>query len=411
MKSHYTKVIIITILLEFYISNFLFLNLSNKNCVNNKNNISQNLVFRDLYSELSSMQNYIDIVFNYTLIDKGKKFYLHNNPKISIVMSIYNGEAFIKRALLSIQNQDFKDIEIVMVDDCSKDNSLNLIKELMVYEPRITLYQNEENRGALFTKVKGILLAKGKYIMVLDEDDIFVQRNAFSTLYKEAEKNNLDILSFGMLMSKIKINIIRSNSTKPEPPIIYQPELGRKMFHFTKSGDIVQEGGTLVNYFIKKSIYEKAIKQLDEKYLRVKINVHDDFFVFYLLIKSACSYKEIDKFFYLVIMDWDINEPAVKFRTSVKYKERANQKCFGYFNFMEFILNKTENTYYDKKLAFFNYKLLLLNNQCRNNTKYIEKAINISYLYLENKYILEEDKNEIRKFINEKKQKVVNESY
>ena len=110
-------------------------------------------------------------------------------------------------------------------------------------------------------------------------------------------------------------------------------------------------------------------------------------------------------------MDWDINEPAVKFRISEKYKERANQKCFGYFNFMEFILNKTENTYYDKKLAFFNYKLLLLNNQCRNNTKYIEKAINISYLYLENKYILEEDKNEIRKFINEKKQKVVNESY
>ena len=351
------------------------------------------------------MQNYIDIVFNYTLIDKEKKFYLHNTPKISVVMSIYNGEAFIKRALLSIQNQDFKDIEIVMVDDCSKDNSLNLIKKLMVYEPRIVLYQNEENRGALFTKVKGILLAKGKYIMVLDEDDIFVQRNAFSTLYKEAEKNNLDILRFGMLMSKIKINIIRSNSTKPEPPIIYQPELGRKMFHFTQNGDIIQEGGTLVNYFIKKCIYEKAIKQLDEKYLRVKINVHDDFFVFYLLIKSACSYKEIDKFFYLVIMDWDINEPAVKFRTSEKYKERENQKCFGYFNFMEFILNKTENTYYDKKLAFFNYKLLLLNNQCRNNTKYIEKAINISYLYLENKYILEEDKNEIRKFIKEKKTK------
>ena len=140
MKSHYSKVIIITILLVFYISNFLFSNLCNKNCVNNKNNISQNLVFRDLYSELKSMQNYIDIVFNYTLIDKEKKFYLHNTPKISVVMSIYNGEAFIKRALLSIQNQDFKDIEIVMVDDCSKDNSLNLIKELMLYEPRIVLY-------------------------------------------------------------------------------------------------------------------------------------------------------------------------------------------------------------------------------------------------------------------------------
>ena len=173
----------------------------------------------------------------------------------------------------------------------------------MVYELRIVLYQNKENRGSLYTKVKGILLAKGKYITVLDEDNIFAQRDAFSTLYKEAEKNNLDILCFGMLMTKIKINIIRANSTNPEPSIIYQPELGRKMFQFTKSGEIVQEGGTLLNNFKKKSI---------------------------------------------LLMDCDINEPAVKFKTSEKYKVRANEKCFGYFNFMEFILNKTENAYYEK---------------------------------------------------------------
>ena len=70
---------------------------------------------------------------------KDIKFYLHNIPKISSVISIYNGEVFIKRAFLSVQNQNFKDIEIVTVDDCSKDNNLNLIKEMMVYEPRIVL--------------------------------------------------------------------------------------------------------------------------------------------------------------------------------------------------------------------------------------------------------------------------------
>ena len=244
--------------------------------------------------------------------------------------------------------------------------------------------------------------------MMLDEDDLFVQRDAFSTLYYEAEKYNLDLLRFGMLISKIKINIIRLNQTKPEPPIIYQQELSRKIFHFTKIGELVQECGTLVNYFIKKLIYDKAIKQLDEKYLKylnVKINVHDGFFVCYLLIKSAISKKELDKFFYLVIMDWDTKIPAVQFRISEKYKERENLKCFGYFNFMEFILNKTENNYYNKKLAFFNYELLLLKNPCRNNTKYREKVINNSYLYLKNNYILEEDKKEIRKFISDKNKK------
>ena len=77
-------------------------------------------------------------------------------------MPVHNGEAFIKEAIISIQNQDLKDIEIIIIDDKSTDNSVNLIKEIMKNEPRIRLFQNEENRGILFTKAKGILSAKGK---------------------------------------------------------------------------------------------------------------------------------------------------------------------------------------------------------------------------------------------------------
>ena len=60
----------------------------------------------------------------------------------------------MKTALLSIQNQNFKDIEIVMVDDGSKDNSIGLIKKLMRTDPRIVLYKNKENKGMLYTKTK-----------------------------------------------------------------------------------------------------------------------------------------------------------------------------------------------------------------------------------------------------------------
>ena len=70
---------------------------------------------------------------------KNKKYFTSNYPKISIVISVYNGEGYLKTSLLSIQNQDLKDIDIVMVDDCSLDNSVNLIKELMKTEPRIVL--------------------------------------------------------------------------------------------------------------------------------------------------------------------------------------------------------------------------------------------------------------------------------
>ena len=82
----------------------------------------------------------MDLVFNGTKIDKDKIYYPSINPKISIIISVYNGEAFLRTALLSIQNQIFKDIEIIMIDDGSEDNSVNLIKELMKTEPRIILY-------------------------------------------------------------------------------------------------------------------------------------------------------------------------------------------------------------------------------------------------------------------------------
>ena len=98
-----------------------------------------------------------------------------NNPKITIVISVYNGEAFIKSAILSIQNQNFKDIEIIIVDDCSSDNSIYLIKELMKKDTRIVLYQNEINKGKLYSKTFGILKAKGKYVMILEQDDLYVR--------------------------------------------------------------------------------------------------------------------------------------------------------------------------------------------------------------------------------------------
>ena len=66
-------------------------------------------------------------------------------------------------------------------------------------DKRIKLYQNEKNRGALYTKAKGILKAKGKYVMLLDEDDMYVQENALSTIYEEVERYNLDMISFGLL--------------------------------------------------------------------------------------------------------------------------------------------------------------------------------------------------------------------
>ena len=74
------------------------------------------------------IQDFIYINYNSTFLYDNKKFKKNKNPKISIVITIHNAHAFIKSALRCVQNQDFQDIEIIMVEDDSKDDSVKIIK-------------------------------------------------------------------------------------------------------------------------------------------------------------------------------------------------------------------------------------------------------------------------------------------
>ena len=93
------------------------------------------------------VQKFIDLNANGTLIYDSKQFKKSKNPKISIVITVHNGEPFIKNSVRSAQNQDLHDIEILLIEDMSEDNSLKIIKELMMEDPRITLLENDNNKG------------------------------------------------------------------------------------------------------------------------------------------------------------------------------------------------------------------------------------------------------------------------
>ena len=342
---------------------------------------------------------------NGTELYKNKIYNLSNNPKISIVISVYNGEAYLKTILLSIQYQDFKDIEIVMIDDGSKDNSVNLIKELMKTEPRIVLYQNKKNKGALYTKSTGVILSKGKYVMTMDEDDIYVQKDAFSTLYVEAEKNNLDILGFTFIRFRSTISRSLPNYSDKKR-IIYQPELSNLMYNLTSNGKVRQFGGNLWNLFVRNDIFKKVVKQIDEKNFNVRMNHHDDFILFFLLTRSAKSIKYIDRIFYAIYMDWKEDE-KVKFRKKIKYEDIINNKCFEYLNFLEILFKNTKNTFEDKKIAFSQLEEWYLNKLfCRNNKNTRERAIEVFKLYLNNEYVSKEDKKNLEDFINNEQNKI-----
>lgn len=175
--------------------------------------------------------------------------------------------------MISIKKQDFQDIEIILIDDCSKDDSVNYIKELMQIDRRIILYQNKENRGALYTKSKGILLSKGKYVMTLDEDDMYIRSDVFSTIYNEAEKDNLDIFGFVSLNTGLKfakrLYVLRYLQT----PILYQPDIPKRMYDYKENGEVKAIGDVIWNYIFRTYLFQKTIKEIDKKVFNIKMNV------------------------------------------------------------------------------------------------------------------------------------------
>ena len=149
-----------------------------------KNHLTEKLV--DKYN------TYMNICQKGILLDN-KTFNLSLSPKISVIMPLYNGGKYLYYSLRSIQNQKMKDIEIILINDCSTDDTLQIIEKYMKEDPRIKLINNEKNRRILYSKSISALYANGKYILELDQDDMFITDDAFNILYNDAEKNKLDL--------------------------------------------------------------------------------------------------------------------------------------------------------------------------------------------------------------------------
>jgi len=358
----------------------------------------------DRNSEYNNVQEYYKMIQDHVLYDKGKIYNPSGNPKISIIIPVYNGEAFLQETLISIQNQDFKDIEIIIIDDKSTDNSTILIKELMKTEPRISFYQNEENKGPLYTKKKGILAAKGKYLMIIDDDDKFLQRDAFTSLYEEAEKFNLDILEFKSILSTSLLNIDQYNKTgKENYSILYQNELNNYMYFPGFLGVIEKYDNKKVNHFVKTILYVNILEQIDDKYFNIRINYYEDYMFFFLLTRNAKSLKKIDRIFYLKEKVIFSDDSKKNHRKNERLKEGFNYLCFAYLNYIQFLFDKTKNTVEDKKIAFSQLEKLYLDNLCKSNPNYKKMALNIIDLFLNSEYISLADKKKIRIFLADKK--------
>jgi glycosyltransferase involved in cell wall biosynthesis len=115
-----------------------------------------------------------------------------NNPLVSVVMSAYNSKDYIADAIESIINQSYRNIELLIIDDKSNDNTYELIKEYEKVDNRIKSLSNSKNIGLTKSLNKGILLSKGELIARQDDDDISLL-NRIEVQVKNICSGNFDV--------------------------------------------------------------------------------------------------------------------------------------------------------------------------------------------------------------------------
>lgn len=157
------------------------------------------------------------------------------NELITIIVPIYNVENYLQRCIDSLINQTYRNIEILLINDGSKDNSLSICQENCLKDSRIKLI-SQQNHGLAYTRNVGIQNATGKYVMFVDSDD-YIHPQMTETLYKNLIAENAEISSCGH--AEVYDNGFINVLNKKKIYKTYTAEEALQVFLFTYEIDII----------------------------------------------------------------------------------------------------------------------------------------------------------------------------
>ena len=287
--------------------------------------------------------------------------------KISIIIPIYNSEKYLKQCLESLKFQDYKNFEVIMINDGSTDSSQNICKLFSKNDDRFKLY-NQKNSGVSKSRNSGLRKATGDIIMFVDSDD-YLEQNAFSIIVKQLDRNDILCFAYNIIYKDKVQKIVLKNTTIREE--IY------KNIYYNNS-----IGGYLWNKVFRLDIIRKNKLQFNE-------NIH-----FCEDLLFVCQYLKFCKNLYY------FNKPLYNYRmrkSSVSF-DFYNKKNISILNSFEFLakLNKNDLNLYNE----FCYKYLINYYKFKKIIKRSKFNMNSSILKLENKVVRQRSiKDKIRFYI------------
>ena len=307
-------------------------------------------------------------------------FVKRENPKISLVIPVYNKESFLLPLYKSIQNQSMKDIEIIFVDDNSSDNSVKLIEQFMEKDKRIVLIRHDVNYRTFYSRNEGVRKANGKYILFIDPDDL-VLNNILEKSYETAEKHKLDIVQFYFLMGNYKISEV-SNEFKYKSGILYQPQL-KEVFYYGQTRNLWDK-------LIKRELLMKSEDFMNDEFKNERYEVHDDDALFYGLIKFAESFGFLEQIGYF----YNINIPDSTTKTKFN-REKINKIFRALFTIMKYYYIQSDDNRKEKFMVgyqFFFNKVYVYKNYIKYMTDGFELTLDVLNLYMKSNYMMNSEK-------------------
>ena len=342
------------------------------------NKLNKTNLYDNMLESAQKARNYINISVNGILL-KNKKLKGSKKPKISIVIPVYNKEKIIKRTLRSIQNQNMNDIEIILVNDYSTDNTLYTIQKLQKEDPRIIIINNQKNKGTLYSRCIGTLSSKGYYILPLDNDDMYLNTDIFDVLYNEGKTNNLDIIKFNGIQVRGINNFFKYKLKKINfaeyynDNIIYQPELS---YFFLKR---IDDNGFYIStdlYMwlkcIKSKIYKKAISLYGKEKYSIFMTSGEDNIMTFIIFQIAGTFKYISKY---CILRVSLPNSANKL---IKKKDKIISKIY----YLDTICEFSKNSFKNKEI------ILSITINLMNHSLFKKIIDDYKYKNLFNKYYL-----------------------
>lgn len=282
---------------------------------------------------------------------------------ISIIIPVYNCEDYLYVCLKSVLKQTYSEFEVICVNDCSTDSSLEILDYFAKIDDRIKIFNNGKNRGSSYSRNIGLKHAKGDYIFFLDSDD-WISFNTLEELSKNAKSNDSDLVFY---------KLARFNDRKF---ILTQPAFDLSSY-FDKNTDFNNFSFTYkdIKYHVINTSFAPYLKLYKKSFL----DNYDDFtfpegliyedVIFHVkTVLRASKISFVPKFFYVYRID------------NLESVMHDDSKIFDIFKIIDlvedFLFN---NNYFDEfKLEFYSFKIIQI-------LQYLNKTHNEKYYKLAKK--------------------------